>query len=120
MSENVDKLRKTLSENLKKRRKMTGISQEKLAELAGLSLQTINGIEGRRLWVSDATMIKLADALQIEAYELLVPKADFSEPAYRRLPLDIVLNIQHNLGRHLKLRIEDALDSYFLSLLKKD
>jgi len=68
-----DRLRKILSLNIKKERKKLGLTQEKLAEIADLSPQTINDIEGCRMWVSDKTMTKLAQVLHIEAYELLVP-----------------------------------------------
>jgi len=68
-----DRLRETLSLNIKKERKKLGLTQEKLAEVANLSSQTINDIEGCRMWVSDKTMTKLARVLHIEAYELLVP-----------------------------------------------
>jgi hypothetical protein len=38
-----------------------------------LSIQTINGIEGCRIWVSDKTLIRLAEALNIEVFQLLAP-----------------------------------------------
>jgi transcriptional regulator with XRE-family HTH domain len=68
-----ERLKKILSLNIKKERKKLGLTQEKLAEIADLSPQTINDIEGCRMWVSDKTMTKLAQVLHIEAYELLVP-----------------------------------------------
>jgi transcriptional regulator with XRE-family HTH domain len=52
-----------------------GISQEKLAELADVSVRMINCIEGRRTWVSDKTLVKLAHVLGVEAFQLLVPAA---------------------------------------------
>jgi transcriptional regulator with XRE-family HTH domain len=58
---------------MKDRRKQLGISQERLAELTGLSVQTINFIEGCRTWVSDKTLIKLADALKVEVFQLVGP-----------------------------------------------
>jgi transcriptional regulator with XRE-family HTH domain len=67
------KLREILSGNIKKERKKLGLTQEKLAEIAELSSQTINDIEGCRMWVSDKTMSRLARVLHIEAYQLLVP-----------------------------------------------
>ena len=69
-----EKLRKSLSSNIKKYRKTFGLSQEKLAEAAGLSFQTINDIEGCRMWVSDKSITKLAQVLQVEAYQLLIPE----------------------------------------------
>lgn len=66
-------LRHILSKNLKEHRKTLGLSQEKLAEMAGLSWQTINSIECHRTWVSDMSLESLADALKIEAFQLLLP-----------------------------------------------
>ena len=69
MTEDVRKLRKTLSANIKKYRSELGLSQEKLSELVNLSDQTINDIEGCRTCVSDKTMVKIARALKVEIYQ---------------------------------------------------
>ena len=66
-------MRKTLSLNIKKQRKILGLTQEKLAEAANLSSQTINDIEGCRMWVSDKTILKLSKVLHIDAYRLFMP-----------------------------------------------
>jgi len=66
-------LRQILAVNLKEHRKKLGFSQEKLAELSGLSWQTVNSIECHRTWVSDKTLENLADALNIETFQLLLP-----------------------------------------------
>jgi transcriptional regulator with XRE-family HTH domain len=58
-----NELRKILSFNIKKQWKILGLTQEKLAEATGLSFQTIKDIEGCRMWVSDKTIMKLAQAL---------------------------------------------------------
>ena len=68
-----NEIRKTLSLNIKKQRKILGLTQEKLAEAADLSAQTINDIEGCRMWVSDKTIIKLAQVLYIDVYQLFTP-----------------------------------------------
>ncbi|MBO4731257.1 MAG: helix-turn-helix transcriptional regulator [Spirochaetaceae bacterium] len=67
-------LRECLSQNLKKYRKQRGWSQFELAEKAEVSEQTINSIEGLRLWPSDKTLSKIATALHIEMYKLFVTK----------------------------------------------
>ena len=69
----AESVRKTLSLNMKRYRAVLGVSQEKLAGIAELSAQTINDIEGCRMWVSDKSMAKLARALQVEVYQLLLP-----------------------------------------------
>lgn len=65
-------LRAILSSNIKFYRKRLLLTQERLAERAGLSAQTINDIEGCRTWVSDKSLISIAEALQILPAELLL------------------------------------------------
>ena len=48
------------------------MTQEKLAEETGLSAQTINDIEGCRTWVSDKSLVKLAEVLRTTPAELLL------------------------------------------------
>ena len=67
-------LRECLSLNLKKYRKIKGWSQFELAEKAEISEQTVNSIEGLRLWPSDKTLTKLANVLEVEMYRLFVPQ----------------------------------------------
>jgi transcriptional regulator with XRE-family HTH domain len=74
-------LRRILAANLKKHRNMLGLSQEKLAEMADLSWQTVNSIECRRTWVSDKTLESLAEALKIDAFQLLLPIEILPPPA---------------------------------------
>jgi len=73
MDKKPEKIRKILAQNIKKRREILGLSQEKLAEATNLSVQTINTIEGCRMWVSDKTISRLAEALKIEVFQLFVP-----------------------------------------------
>jgi len=54
-------------------RKKAGFSQERLAEEAELSAQSISDIEGRRTWVSDKTLEKLAKALGVNIFQLFMP-----------------------------------------------
>lgn len=67
-------LREALSQNLKKYRKIKNWSQFELAEKAEISEQTINSIEGLRLWPSDKTLAKIANVLEVEMYRLFVPQ----------------------------------------------
>ena len=73
MNEKYEKIRQVLAQNIKSRREKLGLSQEKLAEAASISVQTINTIEGCRMWVSDKTVTRLAKALDMEIFQLFVP-----------------------------------------------
>jgi len=102
-----EKLRMILSSNIKKHRKKLGLSQEKLAEAANLSSQTINDIEGCRMWVSDKTITKLAKIFNIEPYQLLVPvnrsETDGNEPLDKNgLLIDLETKIIGNIHREFE------------------
>jgi transcriptional regulator with XRE-family HTH domain len=73
MATKTPEIRLILSKNLKAQRNKMGLSQERFAEIAGLSVQTINDIEGGRRWVSDKSITKLATALNVECFQLLIP-----------------------------------------------
>lgn len=75
---NQTELRETLSFNIKQKRKLYSLTQEKLAELTGLSTQTINDIEGCRTWVSDKTLVRIAEILHSTPSELLHQKSEES------------------------------------------
>jgi len=96
---------------MKLRRETLGISQEKLAELADISVQMVKGIEGRRTWVSDTMLEKLARALGVSAFQLLIP---VNEAALR----DETALISALL-RNLRQNIQDDIDSRFNHLISK-
>ena len=105
----TNELRKTLSSNLKKQRKIHGLTQEKLAELTKLSTQTINDIEGCRMWVSDNTIIKLAQAFNIEAYQLfspIIPKEAQSPESVSKS--EFLNELEGKIIRTIKHQFEEA------------
>ena len=71
MTEN--QLREILSQNIKKYRKGK-FTQEQLAEEIGVSTQNINDIEGKRRWSRESTLIKIAEILKVEVYQLFIPQ----------------------------------------------
>ena len=109
MTENVEKLRKIFSANIKKYRAEQGLSQEKLAEATGLSDQTINDIEGCRTWVSDKTIVKIAQALKVEVYQLVYPQNEAEKLHPVRLPAEILLELRTNLETDLARRFAEVL-----------
>jgi transcriptional regulator with XRE-family HTH domain len=108
MREDSEPIRRILAENIKKHRKNFGYSQEKLAEKAGLSSQTLNDIEGCRRWVSPKTMTKLAKALHIAEYQLLIPEKN--EP-YRKSSLKGLISLQHNIINTINIKFDEAKDT---------
>lgn len=58
--------------NLRKYRKKLGVSQEKFAEMAGLHRTYISDLERFQRSISLDNIQKIADALNIDAYLLLI------------------------------------------------
>ena len=65
---------KVFGTNLRKYRTEKGYSQEKFAELCGLHRTYISDIECFQRNISLENVQKIADALDMEAYRLLVPE----------------------------------------------
>jgi transcriptional regulator with XRE-family HTH domain len=102
-------LRAYLSANIKVRRKTLDISQEKLAELADISVQMVKRIEGRRTWVSDIMLEKLARVLGVSAFQLLIP-LDVDNLKYDTALITALL-------RNLRQNIQDDINTRFDRLL---
>jgi transcriptional regulator with XRE-family HTH domain len=101
--------------NIKHRRKVLGISQEKLAQAAELSAQTVNDIEGCRMWVSDKTIVKLAQALQVEAYQLLIPAFEAGKGGEKGpSSVETLLTLQQNIKNEIDLQFYRILKSRVL------
>jgi transcriptional regulator with XRE-family HTH domain len=112
MGRKPEEIRKILSMNIKKRRKLLDLSQEKLAELADLSAQTINDIEGCRMWVSDKTIAKLCAALRVDAYQLLLPYLSGTTPVDKESPVPELLDsLRQNIINNIDLQFSEVLRS---------
>jgi len=66
-------VRSLLAENIKKYRSKRGWSQLYLAEQLDISANFLSEIETAKGWVSPLTLSKLANALEIEVFELFKP-----------------------------------------------
>lgn len=67
-------IRAVFAENLKKQRKAAGLSQEELAHNANIERSYVSMLE-RRLNSPTIDMVaRLADAIGVQPFELLVPK----------------------------------------------
>ena len=111
MKENLEPIRKTLAVNIKKYRKILGYSQEKLAEKSRLSAQTLNDIEGCRRWVSAATISKLARALHIAEYQLLIPENEGSAGKTIKSSLKSLISLQDNIIETINIQFDKAIDT---------
>lgn len=98
-------LREDLSQNLKKYRKQKGWSQFELAEKAGISEQTINSIEGLRLWPSDKTLSKISNVLEVEMYKLFVPQKI-------SLQSDTISELKHAVVKTVENLVHNTLEDW--------
>ena len=101
-------LRKTLSINVKKHRELLGLSQEKLAEMAGISSNMLRDIEGCRTWVSDKTLINIAEALKTDIYRLFMPETIKEDENYRTVLLDLTKTVE-KLKTDFNINLENVL-----------
>ena len=61
--------------SIRNQRKKARLSQERLADIAELDRKTISRIENGHLSPSMDTLWAIADALKLDAYQLLLPMA---------------------------------------------
>jgi transcriptional regulator with XRE-family HTH domain len=109
-------LRNLLCANIKVRRRKLGLTQEKLAEFTELSVQMINTIEGCRAWVSDKTLVVLAEVLGVEVYQLFIPVIKEETTEQDRI-------LARRLGRlkqELKTDINADIEARFAPLIRSD
>ena len=78
-------IRKLLSQNIKRYRKRKGWSQAKLAEKMDISTNYLSDIERKKGWVSPFSLAKLANALEIEVFELFKPQEATTEDTQEKL-----------------------------------
>ena len=77
------------AQNLKEKRRNCGFSQAKLAEKVDVSTHHIAMIELARNFPTAGLLERIAEALNIEIYELFIEKDRFPHEEYRQLREDI-------------------------------
>ena len=107
MTEN--ELKAVFSDNIKKYRSGK-FTQETLAEKIGVSVQNINDIEGKRRFPRTDTLVKIANALNVEVYQLFVPQdktpvvieeTPENEKIRAQMTDEIVKEIRHGVNKIL-------------------
>ncbi|MBU4492071.1 MAG: helix-turn-helix transcriptional regulator [Euryarchaeota archaeon] len=78
------RIRNIIASRVKTLRISKGLTQENLAEAAGLNYTHIGRIEGGNRLPSLVTLWKLADALHVNPYELLVPEETAGAPGHKK------------------------------------
>ena len=107
-------LRAILSQNIRKLRGYRKFSQADFAEKVDISIPFLSDIENGKKWVSPATLVKMADALNIEVYELLKPDTIIPDNAVNLLE-KYTAEIHRVFGNSL----DSILNNYLHQLNKK-
>lgn len=108
----VIELKETLSKNIKKYRRGR-FTQETLAEAIGVSSQNINDIEGKRRWPREETLVKLADILGIEIYELFIPSENLINKNNNVLDIEKIRNqLNNELVSKIRTSVNKVLDNF--------
>lgn len=100
-----EELQSRVITNIKTIRKQKGLSQEKLADKADISRQMMNDIEGKRRWLTKTTLVKLCNALEIDAYQLFIPVVNESsnvESIYELISKEVVSKVKTAIDEALK------------------
>jgi transcriptional regulator with XRE-family HTH domain len=97
--------------NVKNYRNALQYTQEKLAEKAKLSIQTIKDIESGRRWISDYTLTKIAKALNMSEFQLLIPEKYEADRKYRKTTSKSLVALKEKLRGFLDDQFENALNS---------
>jgi len=103
-------LRAILSQNIKRRRSFRKLSQAEFAEKIDISIPFLSDIENGKKWVSPVTLVKMADALNIEAYELLKPE---------KIIPDNTINLLEKYTDDIYTTFGNSLDNILKSYLKQ-
>jgi len=111
MKSNSEPIRTTLAKNVKNYRSALQYSQERLAEKAGLSVQTIKDIEGCRRWVSDNSLEKLAKALNIAEFKLLLPEKYNANRKNQKSSFKTLISLKERLKVIMDDQFENALNT---------
>ena len=108
-----DNLRELFSKNIKRFRQRKGWSQAKLAEKMEISTNYLSDIETKRGWVSPFSLVKLANALEIEVFELFMPQEKISLDA-----TNAVNKCLDDLSTSLRVSFEKSLKDSVQKILK--
>lgn len=101
-------IKRIFTSNIKKYRALNGLTQMQLAEEADISVGFLCDLESGKKWGTLETMAKLAKALHVKPYQLLMPEEEKNN----------AVNIHEDLSE-LALNLKQSIDSNIGSLIQK-
>jgi transcriptional regulator with XRE-family HTH domain len=111
---NEQNLREILSSNLRKYRNYCKLSQAELAEKLNISIPFLSDIENGKKWVSPRTLAKMADAFNIQAFELLRPENSIPDDS-----INIINKFTDDIYTSFGKSLNNLHDNYISTLSKK-
>lgn len=111
---NSKELQEIFSSNLKNARSRANLSQMKLAEKANLSVGYICDLESGRRWGTPETFSRLATALDINPFELLLPiNLDASSSFELSKQREILAKLNESLRKNISTAVNKAISDTF-------
>ena len=99
---NEKELKQIYTKNIKKLREKNNITQSILAEKIGITDKYLSAIETGSKWGSFETLVSIANALQVEPYELLLPESKMITSNTKRTK---------ELMKRLRINMNDIIDT---------
>ena len=99
---NEKELKQIYTKNIKKLREKNNITQSTLAEKIGITDKYLSAIETGSKWGSFETLVSIANALQVEPYELLLPESKMITSNTKRTK---------ELMKRLRINMNDIIDT---------
>jgi transcriptional regulator with XRE-family HTH domain len=101
-------LRHILSANIKRYRNRRAWSQIKFAQKLEISTNFLSDIETGKGWVSPATLVKIANTLEISVFELFMPESELEQDGKNYIQ-DIVTRFMQDMAVALDESVNHAL-----------
>lgn len=111
-------LKDTLSGNIKEFRRRRNWSQFTLASKIDISTNFLADIEAGNTWVSAQTLVKIAQAFEIEAFELLRPHKE-SVNSKKNQKLDDKKVVLARFSKDLTVVLQDSMEKALTHVKKQ-
>ena len=101
-------IRAVLGKNVKQYRSRRSWSQADLAEFANISINFLGDIERGKKWPHPETLTKIADALEINIYELFIAEDTETNPETKALMSRFVNDVSLSINKSLSLSVKQS------------
>jgi transcriptional regulator with XRE-family HTH domain len=114
-------LRKILSANIKHYRNRRDWSQIKFAAILDISANFLADIETEKSWISSLTLVKIANALNVEVFELFTPTAHDTDTTaaattagetLERFAQDLEIAVKHSVQKAIGDSVKHVAKQY--------